>query len=226
MANFDFDYARRQMVELQLKRRGVCDAAVLAAMAEVPREVFVSEHYAEHAYMDAPLPIEAEQTISQPFVVAMMLEAAELTARDRVLEIGAGSGYAAAVLSRIAADVIAVERIVELVEPAAARMRALGYANVDVRLGDGTQGWPARAPYDAILASAGGPAIPDTLKRQLALGGRLVMPVGDTTRAQRLIKLTRIDLDDFVEKELGHVAFVPLIGVHGWRESDDVRRPP
>jgi protein-L-isoaspartate(D-aspartate) O-methyltransferase len=171
------------------------------------------------------LPIEAGQTISQPYVVALMLDAAELSSRDRVLEIGAGSGYAAAVMSRIAAQVFAIERHAELVELAGARFKRLGYANIELRAGDGTQGWPEAAPFDVIIASAGGPAIPQALKQQLAIGGRLVMPVGDSPRSQRLIKVRRAGADAFAEEDLGPVAFVPLIGAHGWREDQDPTSP-
>ena len=211
------------MVDEQLARRGVRDARVLVAMRETPREAFVPELLKSRAYDDGPLPIEAGQTISQPYVVALMIEAAELTADDRVLEIGAGSGYAAAVMSRIAAQVYAIERHGELAESAAARIQRLGYDNVELRAGDGTHGWPERAPFDAIVASAGAPAIPHALKEQLDIGGRLVMPVGDTPRLQTLLKVRRTSATTFVEEDLGAVAFVPMIGEHGWREEDDFR---
>src|SRR5688572_1165633 len=211
------------MVDTQLVRRGVYDGRVLEAMRETPREAFVPEPLKSRAYDDCPLPIEAGQTISQPYVVALMIEAAELTADDRVLEIGAGSGYAAAVMSRMAAQVYAIERHAELAESAAARLRGLGYDNVELRAGDGTHGWPERAPFDAIIASAGAPAIPHALQEQLDLGGRLVMPVGDTPRLQTLFKVRRTSATTFVEEDLGAVAFVPMIGEHGWREEDDFR---
>ena len=220
----DHAAARAQMVDRQIAGRGVSDAGVLAAMRVVPREVFVPPEYAEQAYDDGPLPIGAGQTISQPYVVAVMVEAAELAAGDRVLEIGAGSGYAAAVMSRIAARVFAIERHADLVEAARARLAHLGYDNIELRAGDGTQGWPDAAPFDAIIASAGGPAIPQALKAQLRIGGRLIAPVGDTPRAQRLIKMRRVDATTYVEADLGDVAFVPLIGAHGWREEDDPLR--
>ncbi len=219
----DYAAARARMVHEQLARRGVTDARVLAAMREVPREFFVPDALRERSYDDGPLPIEAGQTISQPFVVALMIEAAQLTVADRVLEIGAGSGYAAAILSRIAAQVYAVERHAELARLAAERLDRLGYKNVEVRAGDGTHGWPEAAPFDAIIASAGAPGIPQALKEQLDIGGRLVMPVGDTPRAQTLIKATRTSAATFVEQDLGAVAFVPMIGAHGWREEDDHR---
>lgn len=219
----DFAAARARMVDEQLARRGVSDARVLAAMGEVPREFFVPDALSARSYDDGPLPIEAGQTISQPFVVALMIAAAQLSDADRVLEIGAGSGYAAAVMSRIAAQVYAIERHGELAEGAAARLRRLGYDNVEVRAGDGTQGWPERAPFDAIIASAGAPAIPQALKEQLDIGGRLVMPVGDTPRLQTLLKVRRTGAATFAEEDLGAVAFVPLIGAHGWKEEDDLR---
>ena len=211
------------MVDTQLLRRGVYDGRVLEAMRETPREAFVPEPLKSRAYDDGPLPIEAGQTISQPYVVALMIEAAELTADDRVLEIGAGSGYAAAVMSRMAAQVYAIERHKELAESAAARLRGLGYDNVDLRAGDGTHGWPERAPFDAIVASAGAPAIPHALREQLDIGGRLVMPVGDTPRLQTLLKVRRTSATTFAEEDLGAVAFVPMIGAHGWTEEDDLR---
>ena len=220
----DFAGARQRMVETQIAHRGVIDMRVLGAMLDVPREAFVPEALRDHAYDDGPLPIEAGQTISQPYVVAVMIEAAGIDAGERVLEIGAGSGYAAAVISRIAAEVWTIERHGELAASAAARLLRLGYDNVAVRAGDGTQGWPEAAPFDAIIASAGGPAVPQALKEQLDIGGRLVMPVGDTPRAQSLIKVTRTSGVTFVEEDLGPVAFVPLIGAHGWREEDDLRR--
>jgi protein-L-isoaspartate(D-aspartate) O-methyltransferase len=214
---------RQRMVQIQLAARGVRSEAVLRAMGEVPRERFVPEQYQRAAYDDMPLPIEAGQTISQPFIVAAMIEAAEIKTTDRVLEIGAGSGYAAAVMSRIASSVIAIERHRELADTAAARLRELRYDNIEIRCADGTKGWPEAAPYDAIVASAGAPAIPQALKEQLDIGGRLVIPVGSPTEGQRLVKLTRESATALTEEDLGGVAFVPLIGVQGWREDDDGR---
>jgi protein-L-isoaspartate(D-aspartate) O-methyltransferase len=153
-----------------------------------------------------------------------MIAAAEIGAGERVLELGAGSGYAAAVISRIAARVFAIERHAELVSLAAERLARLGYANIELRVGDGTRGWPEAAPFDAIIASAGAPAVPEALKEQLQIGGRLVMPVGDHPRVQNLIKVTRVAAATIVEADQGAVAFVPLIGAHGWREEDDPRR--
>jgi protein-L-isoaspartate(D-aspartate) O-methyltransferase len=223
----DMPYARRRMVERQLAGRGVRDSYVLEAMGEVPRELFVPERLREFAYEDSPLPIEADQTISQPFIVGRMIEAAQVRPGDHVLEIGAGSGYAAAVLSRIAGQVTAVERHETLSRLAAGRLQRLGYGNVRIVTGDGSRGWPEGAPYDAILTAAGGPSVPEVLKRQLAVGGVLVIPVGDSPREQRLIKLTRTGEDAFEEEDLGGVMFVPLIGEEGWTEAGaPARRPP
>ena len=198
----DLAYARERMVARQVASRGIHDDHILDALREVPREAFVSAGMQEFAYEDSPLPIEAGQTISQPYVVALMIEGAELRPGDRVLEIGTGSGYAAAVMSRIAAQVYTIERHGELSRLAESRFHQLGYDNIDVRTGDGTNGWPEAAPFDAILAAAGGPAIPDTLKAQLAVGGRLVMPVGSSPREQRLVKLTRKSENKFEEVDL------------------------
>lgn len=223
----DYEARRRRMVEQQLQRRGISDPFVLDAMREVPREAFVSDDMAEFAYEDSPLPIEDKQTISQPYIVAMMIEAAEIQPGDRVLEVGAGSGYAAAVIGRIAGEVHAVERQERLAELARQRLRRLGYDQVHVHVGDGTKGYSAAAPFDAILVAAGGPHIPHSLRLQLALGGRLVMPVGD--RPQTLTKLIRTGEDAFQQEDLGAVTFVPLIGEEGWVEngsrSADNQRP-
>jgi len=210
--------ARETMVERQLEIRGVQDPRVLAAMREVPREAFVPESLREYAYQDRPLPIGCGQTISQPYIVALMIEAAALRESDRVLEIGAGSGYAAAVMSRIAAQVYAIERIEELAVAADERLRRLGYANVELRTGDGTCGWAEAAPFDAILVAAAGPAVPPPLAEQLAVGGRLVMPVDEEPFGQRLVRVTRTGEDEFAQRSLCGVAFVPLIGAHGWAE--------
>src|SRR5690606_5920235 len=183
------------------------------------REAFVPQGMEGLAYEDSPLPIGAGQTISQPYVVALMIAGARLRPGDRVLEIGTGSGYAAAVMSRIAAQIYTIERHDELRRQAEARLRQLGYGNIETRTGDGTGGWPEAAPFDAILAAAGGPAVPETLKAQLAEGGRLVMPVGMSPREQRLLKLTRSGNDRFDEEDLGGVRFVPLIGEPGGRED-------
>ena len=200
------------MVREQIAARGVRDPRVLAAMRRVPREKFLRESLEEFAYQDTPLPIESDQTISQPFVVAYMTECLRLKGGEKVLEIGTGSGYAAAVLAEIAAKVYTVERYANLAESAAERLARLGYANVHVLHGDGTLGWPEHAPYDAILVAAGGPEVPPSLREQLAIGGRLVIPVGPTSRSQHLVRITRIAEHRYDEEELIAVAFVPLIG--------------
>lgn len=204
------------MVDTQIAGRGIRDQQVLAAMREVPRERFVDAGSEEFAHEDSPLPIGAGQTISQPYIVALMTEAAELKAADRVLEVGAGSGYALAVMSRIVAKVYGIERHTCLVESAQMRLRELGYDNVELRMGDGTRGWPEAAPFDAIIVSAGGPEIPEALKAQLAPGGRLVIPVGEQPYRQTLHKLTRRGAAEYDTEDLGGVAFVPLIGDQGW----------
>lgn len=206
------------MVQSQLVLRGVRDRNVLRAMSMVPRERFVDARMKEFAYDDSPLRIEEGQTISQPYIVALMIEAAEVGPTDMVLEVGAGSGYAAAVLSRMARRVCAIERHGRLVEAAQARFDALGYGNIDLQAGDGTHGWPQAAAFDAILVAASGPDVPPALKEQLAIAGRLVMPVGDDG-GQRLIKLTRTGETDFEQQDLGGVSFVPLVGTHGWSQE-------
>ena len=208
---------RAIMVARHLKARFISDPLVLAAMSEVPREAFVSEPLKEFAYEDSPLPIEAGQTISQPYIVARMVELAEVQPGDKVLEVGAGSGYAAAVLGRIADKVYAIERHEELANQARARLKRLGYDNIEIISGDGTKGLPDKAPFDAIIVSAGGPQVPETLKQQLAIGGRLVIPVGRDIH-QTLLRIRRTGEDSFEEEDFGAVAFVPLIGAEGWVE--------
>lgn len=210
----DFSHARDRMVAAQLKRRGIADPHVLAAMAAVPREAFVAAGYGEFAYEDTALPIAEGQTISQPYVVAAMIEAAAIAPGDKVLEIGAGSGYAAAVLSRMAGQVFAIERHNALTGAARARLRKLGYGNIRLRTGDGTKGWPEEAPFDAIIVSAGGPKAPQALKDQLRIGGALVLPVGEGG-GQRLLRLVRRGETEFEQDDLGAVHFVRLIGAEG-----------
>lgn len=221
----DMPHARAVMVERQLAGRGVSDAAVLKAMGEIPREAFVPELLADYAYEDMPLAIEAGQTISQPFIVAAMIQAARLQPDDTVLEVGAGSGYAAAVMAAIVRRVDAIERHEVLAQGAAQRLRDLGIRNVEIHCGDGTLGWPKGAPYDAILVAAAGPRPPDSLKAQLKPGGRLIIPVGELVQDQRLIKVTHGLAGDFSEEDLGPVGFVPLIGDEGWPESASARTP-
>ena len=215
----DFTREREAMVDRQLKRRGISEPAILEAFLAVPREAFVSEDHAHLAYGDHPLPIEAEQTISQPYIVALMIQAAAIGAGDVVLEVGAGSGYAAAVMSRIAERVIAIERQPELVEVARARLRALGYDNVEIIEGDGTRGCAQKAPFDAILAAASGSHVPETLLGQLAPHGRLVMPIGDPHGVQELVKVTKQEDGILKQESLGGVRFVPLIGEEGWNDA-------
>lgn len=207
---------RERMVAQQIEGRGIESPAVLSAMRAVPREAFVLGSYRQYAYDDTPLPIPANQTISQPYIVAYMIAALALAPDDRVLEIGTGSGYAAAVLSRIAREVYTVERHRKLADYARARLAALGYDNVWVRHGDGTRGWPEHAPYDGIIVAAGGPSVPASLTAQLAAGGRLIMPVGRERHQQDLILVTRVAKDTYSDEMLVPVAFVPLIGDEGW----------
>jgi protein-L-isoaspartate(D-aspartate) O-methyltransferase len=213
--------ARREaMVQNQLVGRGIRDQLVLKAMRKVPRERFVPEMERDFAYTDGPLPIGAGQTISQPFIVALMTEALQLKGGERVLEIGTGSGYAAAILAEIAGEVFTVERVKELADRAADTLRDQGYVNAHVRHGDGTLGWAERAPYDAIVVTAGGPKVPESLRQQLTVGGRLVMPVGINPQFQSLVQVVRISDDRFDSTDLGAVRFVALVGKEGWRESD------
>ncbi|HEX8622708.1 MAG TPA: protein-L-isoaspartate(D-aspartate) O-methyltransferase [Allosphingosinicella sp.] len=214
------DYAaqRECMVRRQIADRGIRGARLLEAFRAVPREQFVPEKVGPFAYDDGPLPIEAGQTISQPYIVAAMIEAAEVSPGDRVLEIGAGSGYAAAVMSLIAAEVIAIERHHELVELARARLARLGFDNVRIVEGDGSEGLPEAAPFEAILCAASGSHVPPPLLAQLSTGGILVMPVGEPDSVQELVKVARRGEDEFEEERLGQVRFVPLIGAQGWSE--------
>jgi protein-L-isoaspartate(D-aspartate) O-methyltransferase len=215
------DAACRLMVERQIVGRGIKDPQLIEAMRIVPREEFVPDHLRDLAFEDNPLPIEAGQTISQPYIVALMIEAAQIRAGDRVLEIGAGSGYAAAVIAAMGVgEIIAIERHRTLFELAADRMRRLGYRNAKIVHGDGSGGLPEEAPFDAILAAASGPEVPPELLLQLAAGGRLVMPVGDPHKVQNLVKVTRSDEEEFRSEDLGPVRFVPLIGDHGFRDEE------
>ena len=211
---------RRRMVEEQLVRRGIHSEPVLGAMGRVPRELFVPEQQEAAAYQDSPLPIAEGQTISQPYIVAFMLQAAELAPGERALEIGTGSGYAAAVMAEVAGQVFTMERQARLALSARQALEKAGSRNVEIRVGDGTLGWPERAPFNVIVATAGGREIPRSWKEQLAVGGRLVMPVGETPRRQILIKVTRLSDTEYREESLSEVRFVPLIGEQGWSEPE------
>jgi protein-L-isoaspartate(D-aspartate) O-methyltransferase len=226
MATTPLRELRERMVDRQIAARGVADPRVLEAMRRIPREEFVSRQMRERAYDDSPLPIDEGQTISQPYIVALMVAAAAIRPGDRVLEIGAGSGYAAAVHGAIAGQVHAIERHPTLAAQARERLERLGYAdNIEIRAGDGSGGWPEAAPFDAILAAAGGPDVPDVLLRQLAPGGRLVMPVGTHVQSQRLLKITRTGEHTFEREDLGAVRFVPLVGAHGWTDEASSSQP-
>jgi protein-L-isoaspartate(D-aspartate) O-methyltransferase len=213
----NLDNARKIMIENHLKLRGVKDPLVLRAMEEVPREMFLPPELAQLAYNDSPLPIGEGQTISQPYIVAVMTEMLELKRDDRVLEVGTGSGYAAAVLSRIVDQVHTIERLPRLAEAARETLRRMGYDNIHVHLGDGSLGWPEHAPYDAIVVTAGSPDVPRSLRNQLAVGGRLVIPIGSGL-VQDLVRIRRTGKADFERENLLGVRFVPLVGDEGWKD--------
>ena len=217
MSSDAFADQRQLMVERQLMARGILDPDVLTAMRTVPREAFVPPEWREFAYEDSPLPIAEGQTISQPYIVALMTQELELTPNDRVLEVGTGSGYGAAVLSCIVSHVYTVERLKPLAASACQRLRELGFHNVHVLAGNGTLGWPQHAPYDGIVVTAEGPSIPQALQAQLSLGGRLIMPVGERGQ-QHLMRVIRRSETEFEQENLGEVRFVPLIGAQGWPE--------
>lgn len=215
----DYNAEREAMVERHLKRRGITEQPIIDAFLAVPREEFVSPEYAHLAYGDHPLPIEAGQTISQPYIVALTIQAAGIKPGEKVLEVGAGSGYAAAVISRIAGKVIGIERQHDLVEIARQRIARLGYANVEIIEGDGTKGCPEYAPFDAIVAAASGSHVPKSWIEQLADDGRIVMPVGSPDWVQELIKVTKGPNGKLIQESLGGVRFVPLIGDEGWKDA-------
>jgi protein-L-isoaspartate(D-aspartate) O-methyltransferase len=208
------------MVERQLIYRGIRDPLVLDAMLRVPRHEFVAPDLVDYAYDDRPLPIEDGQTISQPYIVALMVEAARLDRDATVLEVGTGSGYAAAVMAELAGRVVTIERHSGLAESARERLARLGYETVEVVTGDGTLGRPAAAPYQAIIAAASGPRVPEAWLDQLAIGGRIVTPLGAPRGAQHLVVMTRVSEDELREENLGGVSFVPLLGEQGWPASD------
>jgi protein-L-isoaspartate(D-aspartate) O-methyltransferase len=206
------------MISEQLVSRGIDDPRVLSAMSRVPRHLFVDEAFQSRAYQDSPLPIGQQQTISQPFMVALMSQSLRLTGSETVLEIGTGSGYQTAVLAELARLVFTVERLPALSARAGETLHALGYRNVVLRIGDGTLGWGQMAPFEAILVTAGSPSVPQPLKEQLALGGRMVIPVGEK-RAQQLLRVTRQSQTLFLTETLAGCVFVDLVGEHGWNQG-------
>jgi protein-L-isoaspartate(D-aspartate) O-methyltransferase len=214
----NFSIARRRMVEDQVVARGVRDPRVIDAMLQVPRHKFVEEALESQAYQDAPLPIGERQTISQPYMVAVMSEALALDGTEKVLEVGTGSGYQAAVLAVLADRVFSLERIPALARRARKALDSCGYSKVNIRLADGTLGWQEMAPFDAIVVTAGAPDVPRDYLDQLAVGGRLVIPVGDRM-SQVLMRITRTSEHEFKEEQLLGCRFVPLVGNHGWRDE-------
>jgi protein-L-isoaspartate(D-aspartate) O-methyltransferase len=208
---------RAKMVDSQIRSRGITDQRVLKVMGMIPRHLFVDEALRDQAYNDNPLPIDERQTISQPYIVALMTEALSLKGDEKVLELGTGSGYQTAILAELAERVFSIERIASLASGARRILDSLNYYNVAIRVGDGTYGWKEESPFDAVIVTAGAPDIPKTLIEQLAVGGRLVIPVGGR-HSQALIKLTRLseELNDVKKEDLGGCRFVDLIGDHGW----------
>jgi len=213
----NFHKERLAMVEEQLRRRGISDLRVLEAMAKVPRHLFVSGSYQSAAYDDRPLPIGEGQTISQPYMVAVMTQSLELKGEERVLEIGTGSGYQTAILAELSRRVYTIERIPGLIEKARKVLEELGYTTISYRTGDGSKGWPEEAPFDGIMVTAGAPDTPQTLKSQLSQGGRLVIPTGPRY-TQTLYRVTRKG-DHFIEEDITGCVFVPLVGDFGWKED-------
>ena len=209
---------RLRMVNSQIRSRGIKDQRVLKAIESVPRHLFVDEGLMDQAYNDTPLPIGERQTISQPYIVALMTEAMELKGREKVLEIGTGSGYQSAILAELVDQVFSIERLAALAAQARKVLDLLNYYNVAIRVGDGTYGWKEASPFDAIIVTAGAPSIPKILTEQLVIGGRLVLPVGGRT-SQDLIKLVRLseDVGDIKMEDLGGCRFVDLVGEHGWK---------
>ncbi len=212
----NFKKARERMVETQLIARGISDPKVLEAMRKVPRHLFVDEALQDQAYNDHPLPISDKQTISQPYVVALMTESLKFTGQEKVLEIGTGSGYQAAVLAELAGRVFSIERHPGLALRANQVLRDLGYRNVIIRVGDGSMGWPDDAPFDAVMVTAGTPEVPQPLVDQLAVGGRLIVPVGDRL-GQDLVLVQRRP-EGITKTNMGGVRFVDLVGKWGWKE--------
>jgi protein-L-isoaspartate(D-aspartate) O-methyltransferase len=217
MMKNNYDAERQRMVERQIASRGVSDSRVLAAMQKVPRHRFIPSHLWDQAYGDYPLPIGEDQTISQPYIVALMTEMLELQEMNKVLEIGTGSGYQAAILAELAAQVFSIDRVAVLLAKAEQLLISLGYANIKTRVGDGTLGWPEEMPFDAIIVTAGAPQVPRPLTEQLSLGGRLVIPVGDTW-SQTLTRVRKTK-DGLKFEYHGGCRFVRLIGKYGWEEG-------
>lgn len=214
----DFSRARQTMVERHIKPRGIENPQVLAALLKVPRHLFVEDALRGQAYGDYAIPIGDKQTISQPYIVALMTAALQLKKDDRVLEIGTGSGYQTAILAQMVSRIFSIERLPRLARRARKILDSIGCANVQIRVGDGTLGWPEEAPFDAIIVTAGAPNVADTFYQQLALGGRLVIPVGGG-QEQQLRRVTRISVTQYQEEDLVDCRFVPLIGSGGWPES-------
>ncbi len=215
-----YEKMRKKMVDSQLRSRGVRDERVLRAMEKIPRHLFVEEGLRDQAYSDHPLPIGERQTISQPYIVALMTEALSLEGTEKILEVGTGSGYQAAVLAELADRVFSIERIAKMADRARRILGALRYSNVLIKVGDGTYGWKDEAPFDGIIVTAGAPKVPETLVAQLAVGGRLVIPVGDRF-TQTLFRVVRRSEEpgDVVKEDLGGCRFVDLIGDHGWKKN-------
>ncbi|MFP4661976.1 MAG: protein-L-isoaspartate(D-aspartate) O-methyltransferase [Halanaerobiales bacterium] len=219
MFTINYKKSREKMVKKQLKRRGINDKKVLEAMSEVPRHIFVTEKYLDYAYEDSALPINAGQTISQPYIVAKMIQDLRPERDASVLEIGTGSGYAAAVLSRVCEKVYTIERHEMLAEQAISRYDQLGYDNIEVKIADGTLGWKEKAPFDRILVSAGAPVVPEELSSQLSTDGIMIIPVGKNKRFQQLYRISKLSENKIKTEELEAVRFVPLIGEEGWGEG-------
>lgn len=212
----DYRIARERMVKNQLMPRGITDPGVLKAMGKIPRHLFVEEALEGEAYNDHPLPIGHQQTISQPYIVALMTQALELTGTEKTLEIGTGSGYQTAILAELSQKVYTIERIRPLMEKARDLLAELGYMNIIFSAFDGTIGWKEYEPYDAIMVTAGAPKVPEPLREQLVDGGRMIIPIGDRF-SQELIKVVR-EKDHYRQKNLGGCRFVDLIGLHGWKD--------
>ena len=219
MSQMNFEKQRHRMVQKQIRNRGIRDELVLDAMMNVERHLFIPEEQSLFAYEDRPLPIGLQQTISQPYIVALMTELLCLSGIERVLEIGTGSGYQAAILGEVGGEVHSIERHKELGERASILIASLGYTNVHVHIGDGSIGWPEAAPYDAVLVTAAAPSVPETLKDQLVEGGRLVIPVGK--RYSQSLEVWQKKTNGFFQERIANVAFVPLFGEHGWDKDPE-----